>query len=231
MSQNICISGASRGIGLGLTRHFLRAGHQVWALVRNPDKAEELGAVARDFPNSLHLVKADVAHEADAKEVGRYFQDKTLDILINNAGVMVDPSVPFSEIPLDVFRKTFETNVWGAVSTSQALLPALKRSKARPVLAMMSSQMGSLAENKSGGYYAYRTSKAALNMIVKNLSQECPWLTVVTLHPGWVQTDMGGSQAPTSVDESTQGLIKVLTQLKPEQSGSFLDYKGRVLPW
>lgn len=231
MSQNICISGANRGIGLGLTRQFLQAGHKVWAIVRNPEKAEELRAVERDFKGNLQILKGDVALEADVQQIAKSLEKENLDLLINNAGVMLDPSVPFTEIPLDVFRKTFETNVWGAIALSQRLLPALKRSQTKPAIAMISSQMGSLAENKSGGYYAYRSSKTALNMVVKTLAQECPWLRVVSIHPGWVQTDMGGTQAPTSVDESSEGIFKVLTHLKSEQSGTFLDYRGKTLPW
>ncbi len=230
MPKNICISGANRGIGLGLTRQFLQAGHQVWALVRQPSKATELSSLSRDFKDRLKILQADVASEKELEQIAQSLKDQPLDLLINNAGVMLDPQVPFTELSLDIFKKTFDTNVWGAIALTQKLIPSLKQGK-NPIVAMISSQMGSLAENKSGGYYAYRSSKAALNMVVKTLAQEYSWLTPVTLHPGWVQTDMGGKQATTTIDESTTGLVKVLSEMKHEQSGTFLDYKGKTLPW
>lgn len=95
----------------------------------------------------------------------------------------------------------------------------------------ITSKMGSIADNASGGYYAYRASKTALNMINKSLSVDQPWLTSVVVHPGWVQTDMGGAQAPLPVTESAKGIWALALELRPEDSGRFLDYRGTEIPW
>src|SRR5262249_2933625 len=113
---------------------------------------------------------------------------------------------------------------------TQALLPYLKKSK-QPKVIHITSLMGSIEDNSSGGYYAYRASKAALNMINKSLTRDHSWLTSVVMHPGWVQTDMGGPQAPTSTRDSAQGIWQVINGLGSEKSGHFYDFKGKELPW
>ncbi len=230
MSLHICITGANRGIGLGLTLSYLQAGHTVWAVMRQPEQAKELEGARRDYGNHLHLIEADVTRETDVNRLAEQLGENPIDVLINNAGVLMDPAAPFTDIPLEVFRATFETNVFGSIAVTQKLIPALKRSK-HPILAMISSQMGSLQENTSGGSYAYRSSKAALNMILKSLAHDYPWLIAVTLHPGWVQTRMGGPHATTPVADSIKGITQILSHLEAKDSGSFLDYKGRRLAW
>ena len=91
--------------------------------------------------------------------------------------------------------------------------------------------MGSIDDNSSGGYYAYRSSKAALNMLNKSLAMDNPWLTTIVVHPGWVKTDMGGSQAPLTVEESTEGIWKLIKSKGPADSGKFFDYRGQILKW
>jgi NAD(P)-dependent dehydrogenase (short-subunit alcohol dehydrogenase family) len=110
------------------------------------------------------------------------------------------------------------------------LMPLLRKSK-KPIVANMSSMMGSIADNSSGGYYSYRISKTALNMFTKTLSIEQRQWVVVSLHPGWVKTAMGGAEAPLSPQESGQKLFKLIMDLQLEQSGRFYDYSGRELPW
>jgi NAD(P)-dependent dehydrogenase (short-subunit alcohol dehydrogenase family) len=227
MSRNVCITGANRGIGLGLTRYYLEQGCKVWAVARQPQALEDLKATA---DGRLILVKADVTHEDDHKAIAAAVGSAALDLLINNAGVLVDGRVSFSDLTPALLRQSFEVNVFGAIGVTQALLPALKRS-AKPVLAMMSSQMGSIADNSSGGYYAYRSSKAALNMVTRSLARDFPWLTAVTLHPGWVQTEMGGPQAPTAVADSVKGLTQVLASVSSADSGRFVNFRGQDLPW
>jgi NAD(P)-dependent dehydrogenase (short-subunit alcohol dehydrogenase family) len=136
----------------------------------------------------------------------------------------------FEKLPLDILRQSFEVNVIAPVALTQMALPALQKST-RPVVAMMSSLMGSITDNASGGYYGYRSSKTALNMITRSMATDHPWLITISLHPGWVQTEMGGSQAPTSVEESIKGLTRVIAELRSEDSGQFRNFKGQTLPW
>ena len=230
MTLNICVTGANRGIGLGLTLHYLQAGHSVWAVARQGDQATELQGASRDYGKRLHIVKADITSAGDVQHLAEQVGETPLDLLVNNAGLLLDPSLPFADIPLDVFRQTFETNFFGSIAVTQKLIPALKRSS-KPILGMISSQMGSLQENTSGGSYAYRSSKAALNMISRSLAHDYPWLISVALHPGWVQTQMGGPHATTPIADSVKGLSQVFAQLQAKDSGSFLDYKGRNHAW
>lgn len=114
--------------------------------------------------------------------------------------------------------------------SAKAFLPLLKKS-AHPIIANMTSQMGSIGDNGSGGSYAYRISKAALNMFTKTLAHELPSATVLSLHPGWVKTDMGGSGAPTETRDSAAGLLKVIKSASTKQSGHFLNFRGQEIEW
>lgn len=230
MSQNICITGANRGIGLGLTQHYLGAGHKVWAVARRPHESKELMALKSDYSTSLEIIKADISSDEEVATMAQQIGSELIDILINNAGAMLDPPGPFATIPLAAFSQTFATNVFGTIRVTQKLLPALERSN-RGIIAMISSQMGSLADNTSGGYYAYRSSKAALNMLTRSLAHDYPRIITLSLHPGWVQTEMGGSKAPTSVADSVRGLSQVLADATLADSGHFLDFRKRPLPW
>lgn len=113
---------------------------------------------------------------------------------------------------------------------TKSLLPKLKESK-RPVALEITSQMGSIADNTSGGSYSYRASKAAMNMLFKSLSVDEKWLTTLLVHPGWVQTRMGGEKAPTTPRESAKGIWNLIDKAHPSQSGSFLTFRGESLPW
>jgi len=128
--------------------------------------------------------------------------------------------------------RTFDTNALGALRVTSALLPALRRGSTRRI-ACLSSRAGSLADNTSGRNYAYRLSKAALNMGVRNLAVELrpEGFTVLCLHPGWARTDMGGPTAPQTPEESVSGLLQVLDRARPEDTGRFIDFRGQEVPW
>lgn len=128
------------------------------------------------------------------------------------------------------FIESFRINSVAPLMIVRALQPQLKKSK-HPKTIQITSLMGSIADNQSGGSYAYRASKAALNMITKTLAQDEKWLICAVVHPGWVQTQMGGPEAPTPVEESAHGIWKVIQELKSSDSGVFIDYEGDRLPW
>jgi NAD(P)-dependent dehydrogenase (short-subunit alcohol dehydrogenase family) len=230
MPRTVLITGANRGIGYGLATQFLKAGWDVVAAARNPDGARELWELERDYPQRCRIVTLDVTNDADVRKLADLLAGKPLDVLVNNAGVMPESGVPFARVSADAMLKAFSVNVLGPMRVTQELLPSLTSAE-RPVVATITSKMGSVADNTSGGSYAYRVSKAAVNMLSKSLTCDQPKLTCLVLHPGWVQTDMGGRGAPTSIDESTQGLFQVITKAQPKDSGRFLDFRGQEIPW
>ncbi len=230
MSLKTCITGANRGLGLGLTEHYLHGGAQVLAVARQATSTPALKSLSLKYPQRLILIDADIAQAETLGELQKHLEQEPLDLLINNAGVILDRKFNFQNLPLDALRQSFEVNVIGTIAVTQLALAALKKGQ-NPTVAMLSSLMGSLADNSSGGYYAYRSSKAALNMVTKSLALDHPWLLTVALHPGWVQTDMGGPQASITVQQSVTGLAHVIQEMKNKDSGRFFNYQGQSLPW
>lgn len=222
--MNVFITGVARGIGLALTAEALQRGHTVYGVARNPEGSEALLKLRQKYP-SLQLLKLDLTEEGASERLEMELTAlESIDVVINNAGVYE------KGVERDSFRKSFEINSFVPFMVAQTLLPKLKRSRS-PKLVSISSTMGSIEENTSGGSVAYRASKAALNMINKCLSLEHDWLVALVMHPGWVQTDMGGTSAPTTTEESSQGIWRVIEELEKKDSGGFRDYQGRELPW
>ncbi len=229
--QTYFITGSNRGIGLGLTKQCLQAGHKVIAACRNPDGARELWELEADYDNRLILVNLDVANAHDVETLPeRLPKDAVIDVLINCAGVMGEGAKGLKALNMANVEKTMRVNLYGPMLVTRALLPYLEKSK-HPVIVNVTSLMGSITDNGFGTHYGYRMSKTALNMFTKNLSIEFPkWITI-SMHPGWVQTDMGGPNATTTVHDSVNGIFNVITHLKPEDSGSFVNFEGKRLLW
>jgi NAD(P)-dependent dehydrogenase (short-subunit alcohol dehydrogenase family) len=225
------ITGASRGIGLEFVQQLLRRGDTVDAGVRSPEGARRLEPLAREVGNRLRIHALDVEDEASIRSFAADVCAAPVDVLINNAGVF-GQWCAFTEVDSTDLARTFAINALGPLRITQALLPALRRGAVRKV-AHVSSRMGSLADNTEGGAYAYRMSKAALNMGVRSLAHDLrgEGLVTVMLHPGWVQTDMGGPQAPLPAADSVRGMLRVIDGMGPEHSGRFLDYQGAEVPW
>jgi NAD(P)-dependent dehydrogenase (short-subunit alcohol dehydrogenase family) len=230
MSLTVMITGANRGIGLGLTTKFLREGHRVIAAARNPDGARELWELEARYGGACRIVELDVADDASVAAAAATLRDQPIDIVINNAGVGSKPRAPFSEVQPAEVLKTLAVNALGPLRVTQLFLPHV-RAGARKTVATVSSMMGSIAQNSSGGAYPYRMSKAAVNMFNRSFAVDHKDLVAVVLHPGWVQTEMGGPDAPVTVEASVDGLYDVLTGLKREHSGRFFNYTGEELPW
>jgi NAD(P)-dependent dehydrogenase (short-subunit alcohol dehydrogenase family) len=224
------ITGTSRGIGFELARQALKAGHTVWALARGPEKSEKLQKLKAEFPDQLKTASIDVVSDSSVEAFSKQFGNHAIDVLINNAGAYLDQEADFETLDFKKVVETFEINTIGAMRVTKALLPQLQKS-AKPKLVHITSLMGSIQDNESGGAYAYRISKAALNMFAKSFSCDYPEITSAVVHPGWVKTDMGGSNAPTSIEESAKGIHQVIHDLSLEKSGSFFDFEGESLPW
>ncbi|MBC7386090.1 MAG: SDR family oxidoreductase [Cryobacterium sp.] len=223
--MNIVITGASRGIGAEFVRRYLDIGATVHAVSRNTDR---LAPVARENKN-LKLHAIDLESERGPAELAKALGGATIDLLINNAGIYLDHDSDFSHLSPEKIRKSFEVNTLLPMRATAALLPQLIAAKG--TVANISSLMGSVSDNSSGGAYAYRMSKAALNMFTKSFSVDYPKLKTVALHPGWVKTDMGGENATTTVEESVKGLMKIIAELKATKSGHFYDFEGDELHW
>ncbi|MCH8012428.1 MAG: SDR family oxidoreductase [Candidatus Marinimicrobia bacterium] len=225
--MNIFITGANRGIGLEFVKQYTSRGERVLAGCRNPEKAKKL---RRLLPTN-HIISLDIADSNSISEsvtiVKQHFTH--LNLFINNAGIIGKKGNPES-INQEDMLDTYNVNAVGPVILTKQL-KSLLVSGAKVV--NISSQMGSIEDNSSGGYYAYRMSKAALNMASKNLYLELrkKEIIVLALHPGWVRTDMGGIVAPLSVKKSVNSMIDVIDDAKYHQSGQFLRYDGDVLPW
>ena len=229
--RTVLITGANRGIGLGLTTRFLQQGYKVIATCRNPDGARELWELEHEHKEQLQLETLDITSATSISSLANKLDlAHGLDILINNAGVLYGYDQTMETLNLEDLDRSLRVNLFGTIAMTQALWPAIKRA-AQPVIANVSSRMGSIADNTSGGAYAYRISKTALNMFVKNLALEHPDVTCLALHPGWVQTEMGGKGASLSVHEAAQGLYRVISEANTSISGHFLNYKGEHIPW
>jgi NAD(P)-dependent dehydrogenase (short-subunit alcohol dehydrogenase family) len=222
--MNIIITGTSRGIGFELTKQALHAGHRVLATVRSLASAHQIVSLKEMSPN-LHVIEVDVADNSAPNAISAAAATLPhVDILINNAGIYCE------EDSVDDFMNSFRVNSVAPFFITSALLSQLKKSN-QPKVVQITSLMGSIADNTSGGSYSYRASKAALNMINKSLAIDTPWLTTIVVHPGWVQTEMGGPQAPTPVEESAKGIWHVINNLQHKDSGAFFDFEGDRLPW
>lgn len=223
--MNIVITGTSQGIGLELTRQILCEGHQVMAIARKSAHWENLLSLQSQAPDRLKVVEADLTKEESLQVINRELKDwEKVDVLINNAGIYL------KDDRWEDFQHSFQLNTVIPYMLTKQLLPKLK-SATEPKVLNISSQMGSIAENSSGGSHTYRASKAALNMIGKGLAVEESWLTLITLHPGWVQTNMGGEQAPISAKESVSKIWPLVKNLTLKDSGKFLNYQGENLSW
>jgi len=223
--MNIFITGVSRGIGLGLTKKAIAHGHRVLGIARLPEESIELTELRHQYPEKLEILKLDLRDgEASKKIQASIAHFSQFDLLINNAGIYE------KDESKEEFMRSFEVNSYLPYMVTQCLLSKLQKAS-QPKAVHISSMMGSIADNTSGGFYAYRSSKAALNMINKSLSINHSWLATIVVHPGWVKTRMGGEGAPTSVEDSCSGLWNVIEKIEIKDSGRFIDYHGRELPW
>jgi len=234
-SQRSFVTGANRGLGLEFVRQLLARGDRVVATCRHPGKASALNALAGEHPGRLHVLPLDVADPRAIAEVARELllldddAGDQIDLLVNGAGVL-HSGERFGSVGAVNLDDSFRVNAMGPFLLTQALAPRLADG-AR--VANITSQLGSIANTTRFGTPSYNISKAAQNMATALLAAALRerGISVVALHPGWVQTDMGGAGATVTPQQSVSGLLRVIGTLKPSDSGSFLDWRGQSLPW
>jgi NAD(P)-dependent dehydrogenase (short-subunit alcohol dehydrogenase family) len=231
--KRIFITGSNRGIGLELARQCLQRGDLVFASCRQPDQADELQALKAEYPDRLTILQLDITNQAQVEAVAEPLATEVdgLDILFNNAGVSLGGE-RIGNLEVDSVLNVLYVNSVGPLMVTQSLLDLLRAGQ-NPKIINVTSQLGSITRKRSGGRYSYDGRKAALNMFTRTLAFEVlpDGIITIVMHPGWVQTDMGGSGAPLSVKESAQGILQVTENLTKDDAGRFLQWDGDELPW
>ena len=222
----VLLIGASRGIGIELASQYIADGWRVIATARSYEGLERLKSMG------AQTLRVDVANPASNSGLAWQLDGEKVDLAIYVAGAMdrASASIPPTR---ESFDAVMHTNVMGAMQVIPQIVPMVQETKG--VIACISSIMGSMQETTSGNAALYRVSKAALNMVVRCTQAEQPDITVLAIHPGWVQTDMGGAAAPLTPEQSAsslrQTLSHVLEQRDPKHRGAFLNHDGSTLPW
>lgn len=226
------VTGANRGIGLELVRQYSDAGWMVVATCREPAAAQELQDLAAERPGRIEVLPLSVTEPREVEALPRKVGDQPLHLLVNNAGLRPREASVLGSVDSAAFMEAIQVNALGALKVTEALMPNLQGGE-NPLVVMMSSSLGSLARNQEGGDYGYRAGKAAMNAVMRSLAVDLKPLgiTVISLHPGWVRTRMGGSHARLSVEESVTAMRSVLGRVSLADTGKFLRLDGREEPW
>ena len=229
--KNVLITGANRGLGLGFVKNYLGKNINVVSTTRELKSSKELLALKERFPNNLEIFELDLLKEGAGYALANFLGDRPIDILINNAGVG-STNQHLQAVSPKPWLEVLKVNLIAPLMVTQSIIDNVKKGSDKKIY-FLSSQLGSIADNTSGGMYIYRSSKTGLNQVVKSLSVDLKpqGITVVSLHPGWVKTDMGGPNAPVSIDESIEGMMQVIYSTDIRDTGRFLNYDGKELPW
>ncbi|HEY6094715.1 MAG TPA: SDR family oxidoreductase [Gallionellaceae bacterium] len=231
--KTLLITGANRGIGLGFCNQYAAAGWRVLACCRDPGKADALNRLAARHPEQVKLHALDVTSHAQIEQLARALTDETIDLLINDAGIY--PAADkhgFGHTDYAEWMTAFNINTMAPLKMVEAFINQIARSKLK-LIVTITSQMGSIDDNSSGGSYLYRSSKAAANMVVKTLAVDLKekGITSVAFNPGWVKTDMGGPNAMIPVEQSVADMRKIINDLTLADTGKFIGNDGLVIPW
>lgn len=228
----ILITGANRGLGLEFCKQYAQEDWTVIACCREPEKATALTKLKTEFSN-ISVLPLDVSDLNQIEQLAKKLDHTAIDILLNNAGIYGDESGHgFGNLDYEQWQKNMTVNVFAPVKLTEILLPNLQRGEQKKVVAM-SSLMGSIEDNGSGGSILYRSSKTALNSAMKSIAIDIKQtqIAVLILHPGWVKTDMGGLNAPMEIAGSVSKMRETIANFTLEQSGDFLRFDGSKLPW
>jgi len=230
--KTVLITGSNRGIGLEFVKQYINEGWQVIACCRNTKSAHQLNNIKDSNTNRLIIHKLDVSNFKMIEELASKLHDTPIDLLINNAGIYGGNNNTFGNVDYQDWANAFVINSMAALKIAESFVSNIEYSNIKKMV-FLSSQMGSIDDNESGQSYIYRSTKTALNSVVKSLSIDLKHkgIKVLTLHPGWVLTDMGGTNAQITTEESVKGMKNIIDNMNINNSGSFLDYEGKTIQW
>lgn len=231
-SSTYFITGCNRGLGLEFVRQLLARGQRVIATCRDIATATDLTALTLKHSGQLSLVEMDVSDEASMREAVALLNDEAIDVFINNAGMYGPRDANFGNVDGPAMAEVLYTNAVAPVLLTQLLIDNVRKGSGKK-LVYVSSKMGSIADNGRGGSYIYRSSKTALNSVVKSLALDLApeGIATATLHPGWVRTDMGGPNGLIDAPESVSGMLNVIDGLSVANTGQFFSYDGSTIAW
>lgn len=226
------ITGANRGLGLQFARDYIDEGYQVIAACRAPERASALRELQLKTPDRLKTLALDVTDATSITNAAQALHSQPIDLLINNAGVMGPRAQNLGQLDYAEWAHVLAVNTFGPLRMIEAFTEHLERGTHKRIVTLTSG-LGSIGDNTSGGWIAYRTSKAALNMAVKSAAIELAArkLICIVINPGWVRTDMGGASATLSPAQSTAAMRRVIAGLKARDSGKFFNHDGREYAW
>ena len=226
------ITGANRGLGFEFSRQYLADSRRVFATCRDPAAADQLQHLAKSSGGKLTILEMDVTDSASVRNAAAEINDVAIDVIINNAGIAGVSGQRLGHIDYDSWARVFNVNTMGPLRVLEAFVDHMARGE-RKLVVSITSGMGSLADNTSGGSIAYRSSKAALNMVMRSAAIDLAprGIVCVLINPGWVKTDMGGPSATLTPRESVTAMRRLIMRLGPNQSGRFYHYDGSEYPW
>jgi NAD(P)-dependent dehydrogenase (short-subunit alcohol dehydrogenase family) len=228
----ILITGANRGLGLEFAAQYAADGAPVFAACRSPASAAMLREIQNNAAGDFRIVEMHVSDLESIRAAAEQLRDASIEVLINCAGMAGAPGQTTGNIDYKSWAHVLDVNTLGPMRVLESFIEHLARSE-RKLVITITSAMGSLADNKSGGSIAYRSSKAAVNMAMRSAAVDLAprGISCVLVHPGWVRTDMGGPNAPLSPQESVRAMRNLIATLGPKNSGRFYNYNGREYPW
>lgn len=226
------ITGASRGLGFEFARQYVDDDWRVFAICRDPKPASKLQRLAKDAAGKLAIVAMDVTDSKSVHAAAAQLKDVAIDLVINCAGIIGVSGQKAGKVDYDSWAHVIDVNTMGPMRVIEGFTNQIARSERRLVVTITSG-MGSIGDNTSGGSIAYRSSKAAVNMAMRSTAIDLApqRITCVVVNPGWVKTDMGGPNAMLTPQESVTAMRRLIEKLGPDQSGKFFHYDGSEYPW
>ncbi len=231
-SRTVLVTGANRGLGLEFVRQYADDRWRVFAACRAPGSARELKELESHASGRIRVVALDVTQAASVMAAAEALRGEAIDLLLNNAGVGGPPGQKIGSLDYAAWARVLDANVLGPARVIEAFVENVAKSRDRRIVTV-TSRMGSIADNSSGGSYAYRSSKAGVNAAMRSFSIDLAprGITCAVVHPGWVRTDMGGAGGKLTPEESVRSLRALVGSLEPEDSGKFFNVDGEELPW
>lgn len=228
----VLITGANRGLGYEFASQYLADGWRVFAACRHPGEASVLQRLTKSSEGKLSIIEMDVTSAESVRNAAAQLDGAAIDLLINCAGIAGQRGQRTGNTDYDSWAHVLDVNTIGPLRVLESFIDHVARSERRLVVTITSA-MGSIADNTYGGYIPYRSSKAAVNMVMRSAAIDLAarGISCVLVHPGWVRTDMGGPKAPLSPQESVEAMRRLIDTFGPSHSGKFYSYNGREYPW